>query len=249
MQLIADPDVNSTNIPNDIDVEKTYNYEIGVRGTTGNNLSYTLSIFQLDRKDYIGRIAGSYITSDEEEESGYDNVGDMRSRGLELEIHSDKSKRFSYDLAYTYLDAKFTSYFISQQLTENTAGWGSSNAEYERADLSGNTVPRSSKHTINLSMNYKVTDSFIVTPEIFYRSSYYADEANEFKQDGYTVANLRMNYSYSDSLEFFAKIDNLFDKNYYEFVTVNSSALATMEDATIRVAEPRAYYFGLRYKF
>ncbi|MFT7880217.1 MAG: TonB-dependent receptor [Sulfurimonas sp.] len=250
MQLIADPDVNATNIPSEIDVEKTYNYEIGLRGKTNNNLSYALSIYQLDRKDYIGRIAGSYISSDEEEESGYANVGDMRSRGFELEVHSDRSKRFSYDLAYTYLDAKFTHYFISQQQTEDPDGpYRPQTAEYERKDLSGNTVPRSSRHTINLAMNYRVTDSFMVTPEIYYRSSYYADEANAHKQDGYAVANLRMNYSYGESLEFFAKIDNLLDKNYYEFVTVNSSALATMEDATIRVAEPRAYYFGLRYTF
>lgn len=247
MQLLADDP--TLDIPSDIDVETTYNYEIGLRGKTSGNLSYNLSIFQLDRKDYIGRIAGSYITSDEEEESGYDNVGDMRSRGFELEIHSDKSKRFSYDLAYTYLEAEFTDYWISQQQTEDPDGWGPLTATYARVDLSGNTVSRSPRHTINLSMNYKVTDSFIVSPEIYYKGDYYADEANQFKQEGYVVANLRMNYAYSQSLEFFAKIDNLFDKSYYEFVNVNSSALATMEDATIRVAEPRSYYFGLRYRF
>jgi iron complex outermembrane receptor protein len=66
---------------------------------------------------------------------------------------------------------------------------------------------------------------------------------------GYTVVNLRSKFKYSKNLEFFGKIDNLFDKNYYQFVNVNSSALATMEDATIRVAAPRAYYAGIRYKF
>ncbi len=244
--LAADPTLD---IPSVIDVEKTYNYEVGIKGKTPDNLAYSASIYQLDREDYIGRIAGSYVTSDDEDESNYDNVGDMRSRGFELAINSDKSKTFSYDLAYTYLEAKFTNYTISQQLTENTAGWGASNATYQHLDLSGNYIPRSPKHTVNLAMNYNATDKLTISPEIYYKGSYYADEANQFKQEGYKVVNLKANYQYSKSLEFFAKVDNLLDRNYYEFVTVNSSALATMEDATIRVAEPRAYYAGLRYNF
>jgi len=64
------------------------------------------------------------------------------------------------------------------------------------------------------------------------------------------VVNLKSEYKYSKSLEFFAKIDNLLDKNYYQFVNVSSSSYDdSMENATIRVAAPRAYYAGLRYKF
>ena len=94
--MAADPTLN---IPSDIKEEKTYNYEIGLRGTDGF-LTYDTSIFQINRKDYIGRIAGNYITSDKEEESNYDNVGDMRSRGLEVAISSDSAKPVSFNLAY-----------------------------------------------------------------------------------------------------------------------------------------------------
>ncbi|QOG11402.1 hypothetical protein [Arcobacter sp. FWKO B] len=60
-----------------------------------------------------------------------------------------------------------------------------------------------------------------------------------------------MNYKVSESLEFFATIENLLDKKYYQFVNMSSTdTRKTMEnDATIRVAPPRAYYAGLRYKF
>lgn len=245
VSLADDPTLD---IPSEIDVEQTYNYEIGIRGKEGL-ISYDASIFQIDRKDYIGRIAGSYVTSDDDDESNYNNVGDMRSRGLELSLSSDSSKTISFDLAYTYLQSKFTDYWISQQLTENTAGWGASNATFQRVDLSGNYVSRSPRHTINLTMNYKLTDKWDISPELVYKGNYYADEANQFKQGGYTVVNLRTNYKYSNSLEFFGKIDNLFDKDYFQFVHVNSSALATMEDATIRVAPPRMFFAGLRYKF
>lgn len=235
-------------IPSSIDVETTYNYELGIRGKNGI-FNYDASIFQIDRKDYIGKIAGSYISSDDEEESGYDNVGDMRSRGLELSLSTDSKKDISFDLAYTLLDAKFTDYWISQQTSLDPDGYGPLTATYDRVDLSGNYVSRTPKHTINLTLNYRATDKWSISPEVVYKGSYYADEANAFKQNGYTVVNLRTNYKVNDKLELFGKVDNLFDKDYFLFVNVNSSALATMEDATIRVAPPRAFYAGLRYKF
>jgi iron complex outermembrane receptor protein len=245
--LAADPTIN---IPSEIDVEKTYNYEMGITNKD-DLLTYNASVFQIDRKNYIGRIAGNYITSDNAEESNYDNIGDMRSRGFELALSSDSSKPVSFDLAYTYLQAKFTDYWISQQQTIDPDGpYRPKTATYDRVDFSGNHVSRTPKHTINFTLNLKTPDDKLtVSPELVYKGSYYADEANQFKQGGYTVANLRTEYKISKSVEVFGRIDNIFDKNYYQFVNVNSSALSTMEDATIRVAAPRAYYAGLRYKF
>ena len=244
--LAEDPTLD---IPSKIDVETTYNYELGIQGSY-SLLTYNASIFQLDRKDYIGRIAGSYITSDDEDESNYDNVGDMRSRGFELALGSSQREMFSFDLAYTYLNAIFTNYTISQQLTENTASWGSSNAEYQRLDLSGNQVSRTPKHTAKLTLNYKPVKEAIISAEIIAKSSYYADEVNENKQDGYQVVNLRADYAFENGFELFGRIDNALNNRYYQFVNINSSALATMEeDATIRVAPPRAYYAGMRYRF
>lgn len=123
-------------------------------------------------------------------------------------------------------------------------------ATYERVDLSGNQVSRTPKHTLHLTLDYNPTSKLTISPELLVKSSYYADEVNNNKQEGYEVVNLRGEYRFNNSLEFFARIDNLFDTTYYQFVNINSSALATMEeDATIRVAPPRAYYAGLRYKF
>jgi iron complex outermembrane receptor protein len=121
VSLANDPTLD---IPSIIDVETTYNYELGLKGKILDSINYNSSIFQIDRNDYIGKIAGSYVTSDDDDESNYDNVGDMRSRGFELALGSDKSQMFSFDLAYTYLEAKFTNYTISQQITLDPDGWG-----------------------------------------------------------------------------------------------------------------------------
>ncbi len=221
-----------------LDIENTYNYEIGVRGK-GLGLNYEASVYQLDRKDYIGLIGGSYqsrLTGDVEDEY-YANVGDMRSRGFELSINSDKEEMISFDLAYTYLDAVFTKYNLTQ-------------SDLTKHDLSGNRVPRTSKHMLNLTVDYKPTPKLTISPEITTRSSYYADELNRYEQGGFSVLNLRTNYKYNENMELFGSIDNLLDRTYYEFVNLSSSSMSNdMEDATIRVAPSRAFYVGMRYKF
>jgi len=239
------------NIPSSLDSEKTYNYELGIKGKSGL-FDYDAAIYQIDRKNYLGTKAGSYIWGGIDDEDGYTfNMGDIKSRGFELALNSDKKKDLSFDLAYTYLDSTFKEYSIVHK-TANALGFGRSAipAQYSRINLAGNQVPRTSKHTLNFIIDYKATDKLTISPEISARSSYYADEMNKFKQGGYTLMNLRANYKFSKSLEFFAKIDNLLNKNYYQFTNVSSSSFDnTMEDATIRVAAPRAYYIGLRYKF
>lgn len=226
----------SLDIPTELDSEKTYNYEIGIKGRF-NNTNYDLSIYQLDRVDYIGKKAGSYLWStDDDEYLAIDNVGDMRSRGIELAVNTKVNDAFSYNIAYTYLMAKLKDYSINP----NDGG-------APEIELDGNTVPRTSKHTINIGLDWNVNQKFVLSPEIIAKSSYYADEANLYKQSGYAVVNLRSKYKISNNLELFGKITNLFNKNYYQFVNVSYGK--DMNDATIRVAPPRAFYAGLRYKF
>ncbi len=218
----------------ELDIEKTYNYELGIRGTI-DNTNYDASIYQLDRKDYIGKRAGSYMFSvDDDEDKVIDNVGDMRSRGFELAVNSKINDIFKFNTAYTFLIAKFQDYSINPR-TEDAIS------------CNGNYVPRTSKHTLNLSMDINITPKFTFSPELIAKSSYYADEENNYKQAGYEVVNLRANYEYSNSLEIFGKITNALDKKYYQFVNVSHGN--NMNDATIRVAPPRAFYAGLRYKF
>jgi len=240
----------TTDIPSSLDPETTYNYELGIRGNT-LGLNYDASIFQIDRKDYLGIKAGSYIWDGMDDEDGYTyNLGDLRSRGFELALNSDKKKMLSFDMAYTYLDAEFTDYSISHRLTDDPDGGGPAKATYERMNLEGNQVPRTPKHTLNFILDYKPIHDLLISTEIVAKDGYYADELNKFKQPGHALINLRGNYNITDRIEIFAKIDNLFDKTYNQFVNVSSSSFdKDMEDATIRVAPPRAYYAGLRAKF
>ncbi|WP_320035251.1 TonB-dependent receptor [Halarcobacter sp.] len=238
----------------DIDSEEIINYEFGLRGKT-DYFNYEASIYQLDRKDYIGMRAGNYVRSSDED-NYYDNVGDMRSRGFELALSSSPLDNLSINLAYTYLNAEFTKNNYKQLVSDAVYTYPRgvrtlvSPAVFQTLNLAGNQVPRTPKHTLNLVFNYTPIDNLTISPEVIAKSTYYADETNNFKQSAYALVNLRTSYKVNEDLEIFARIDNLFDKKYNQFVHLTASRVDnTMEDSTIIVGPSRSFYAGLRYRF
>ena len=247
---------NNTNIK----TEKTYNYEIGYRLKT-NLLAYKLSIYQLDRKDVIGKSSGNYAST-KGVDVYYDNMSDVQNRGLELSMNSNKKNTLYFTLNYTYLHSVYTRY-DEYNLILNEAGTdlnanGRTTDDYVAGvyNLSRNSVPRTSKHTIYLEGNYQVIRSLLLTADATYRSSQYADEMNQIKVDGYTVVNLRAKYNTKLStfdIEIFGKIENLFDEQYYMMPRVtgdrNDDGLYDVRDMGLTVNPGRTFLAGLSAKF
>jgi len=240
----------------DINTEKTYNYEIGYRHQRGV-FSYEVSIFQLDRNDVIGKSSGNYAST-----SGvdvyYDNMANVQNRGLELSVSSNKQKDVSFVFNYTYLHSKYTKYDEYTKILFDPTLSGGRGADYVEGvyDLSGNKVPRTSDHTIYLEGNYKPIKSLLLTADVNYRSSQYADELNEVKVDGYAVVNLRAKYNTkisSFNIELFGKVENLFDEQYYMMPRVtgdrNEDNLYDERDMGLTVNPGRTFLAGLSAKF
>ncbi|MDC0932874.1 TonB-dependent receptor [Arcobacteraceae bacterium] len=245
----------------DIKTETTVNYELGYRGKT-DFISYDIAVYQLNRDDVIGRSSGNYASTKGVEVT-YDNMADIRNRGLELSLNSDTKKTFSYSINYTFLNSKYTRY-DEYNLILNEGGVVDQNSDGDTDDdyvasthdLKGNITPRTSKHTIVLTTNYKILDNLMVTAEINYRSSQYADELNKIKISGYSVTNLRTKYDLKIAgfqTQFFAQIDNLFDKQYYMMPRVtgdrNDDNIYDIGDMGLTVNPGRTYLAGLTVKF
>lgn len=244
----------------DLKPEQAINYDLGIRGSfpaLENTLTYEATLFLLDRKDYIMSSVGQYTAATTANPQKYENIGGMRSQGLELSLQSDPKKTFSFDLAYTYLDAYFTQYdnfYLGLGSPYITSG---PNAYTQvHYDLTGNTVPRTSHHTLNLTGNYNVTPSTLLSAEWTLKSSYYADELNQLKMPGYGVVNLLAKHSQTwDGFTFdlFARIDNVFDTFYFN--TARSSndrdynKVYNQEDLSLTVNPGRVYTAGLSIKF
>jgi len=136
---------------------------------------------------------------------------------------------------YTYLDTKFTDYdnfnlglgnpygfrgtTSCADMFDSTTPTNPTNSDCVMSyNLEGNEVPRAPNHLVNLAVRYKPTANWTITGEMNTKSSYYADELNWLDMSGHTTFNLLANYDrkIGDSeWSFFGRVDNLFDKTYY----------------------------------
>jgi iron complex outermembrane receptor protein len=235
----------------DLDPEQSFNYEIGYRATR-NGLNYDISIFQLDRKDFIMKTSGNY--GDTETDDMWDNIGGARHRGLEFAVNGNIRKDLYFNLAYTYLDATYTDY-KNYGMTVGADTW-SAPAPVYYYDVTGNTIPRTSKHQLNVMTNYQATDDLKLTAEVNARSHYYADDLNELEIEGHATLNLGVDYKAvinEYDLNMFVRVDNVFDKQYYNSARSssdrNEDGVYDHEDLSITVNPGRVINAGLSMKF
>ncbi len=236
--------------------EEAINMEIGIRSKTelfNSPIDIDLAIFQIDRKDFIQATSGLYSTGSDNQ---WDNVGDVRNRGLELSVQSDAQQTFSWELAYTYLDAKYTKYdnFNLRLCTGHSHG----SCTYTEIpyDNAGNYVPRVPKHKLNLIGRYRPAPGWTITGEMDSSSSYYADEINQVDISGHGVFNLLVNYDRAigkSNWSFFARADNLFDKFYYNTARAsgdgNDDGVYNAEDLSLVVNQGITLTAGVSVSF
>ncbi|MBF0220194.1 MAG: TonB-dependent receptor [Gammaproteobacteria bacterium] len=253
----------------ELEQETTLNTELGLRRKAqmfGIPVEMDIALFQLDRKDHIQASAGQYSTS---AESVYDNIGDMRSRGLELSLLGQPSKQLNWNLAYTYLNSRYTRYDEFNLQTAPLAGACSAGATAVKSgyppsvtncltpyDNAGNEVPRTPNHHLNLAVSTMPMSGLTVTAEMDATSDYYADEINQLKIDGHQVYSLLVNYDYQMSganWGFFARVDNLFDKDYYNTARSsgdsNDDGIYDAEDLSLVVNQGRTFTAGISATF
>lgn len=247
---------DSKTLPNpDLKPEQSVDYDLGFRGNLpalDNTLTYEATLFWLNRKDYIMSSTGQYVTGTTDHPQKYENIGGMRSKGFELSLQSDPSHTFSFDLAYTYLDAYFTKY-DNFYMNYGSSYVPTSQVHY---NLTGNIVPRTSAHTLNLTGNYNVSPSTLISAELTAKSSYYADEINQLEIPGYEVVNLLWRHTdkWGDfPVDMFARVDNVFDKYYFNTARASGdrdgNSVYDEEDLSITVNPGRVFTAGLSIKF
>jgi iron complex outermembrane receptor protein len=233
----------------DLDPEKSYNYEIGLRAMA-KGITYEAALFWIDREDFIMKTSGNY--GDTDTTDMWDNVGGARHRGLELSATGKMVDELSFNLAYTYLDAYYTDY--------DNFGIDLDGSSYTSVvtffDATDNQIPRTPRHQLNLILDYMPINELKLTTEVNAKSDYYADDLNQIKIPGHATVNLLASYTnkigdYQYNL--FARVDNVFDKFYYNSARSsgdrNEDGVFDAEDLSITVNQGRVYTAGLSVKF
>jgi len=232
--------------------EKSHNYEIGTRGYA-NTLFYEISLFRLDRKDFIMKSSGNYGASTSEI---WDNIGGAKHQGLEVAINDKLTQKLKYNMAYTFLDARFTDY-KNFGIHFDANGNGRVDAgEISSSDVTGNRIPRTPKHTLNVVLDYEVIPKLNFISEINSKSNYFADDLNTIKIDNTTTLNLLSTYKMkvnSYDLTLFARVDNVFDEFYYNTARAsgdrNGDLVFNQEDLSLTVNQGTTFTTGLALKF
>ncbi|MDT8371502.1 MAG: TonB-dependent receptor, partial [Gammaproteobacteria bacterium] len=218
-------------------------WEAGLRGTLNNVVSWNAGLFRTKNEDDILFKSTSGATGNT---GFFDNVGETLRKGVELGLSGDYGD-LSWAANYSYVKAEFrTPFTMSSPNHPNADGNGDIQVQ------SGDRLPGIPAHNVKLAADYQFTPKFALGADAIVNAGQYyrGDESNELgKTGGYTVVNLHADYKVTSNIKIFAKVDNLFDKDYANFGLLGEpdEIFPTMDDARFQgVGAPRAGWVGVK---
>lgn len=211
--------VNSGLVPS-----KTYNYEAGLKARFEGGHSLDISVFTMTVKDDIVQtvLPGNI--------SSYANAGRSSKNGAEVSGKFQAMKGLFLGAAYTYSD------FTYKDFTEPVSG--------KNYDRSGNRFPYIPLNQYTFFASYKHDSGFKGKVETNSWGSYYVDNANSEKYEGYSfITNALVGYE-KKNLDLGLDVSNIFDARYAMEVTKDSQGILRY-----RPAAPRTWMARVSYAF
>lgn len=192
----ADTAGNGPNL--ELKPSKSSNYEVGAKAFVTDNTLVNFTLFKIDTDDEIVVAASSFGRT------VYTNAGATSRKGAEFSVNTNLPYNFTFNGAYSLLNAKFAS------------------------DVNdGNRIPGTYREQIYGELAWRHAPSgFKAAFEGRYNSKVYVDDANSESAPSYTIFNLRAGFEQALrgwNFKEFARVENLFDKDYIGSIRVNDS--------------------------
>jgi outer membrane receptor protein involved in Fe transport len=228
-------------------VSKTW--EGGVRGKVLNNLRWNASVYQTDMANDI-----QFIAANTAGQGYFDNVGDTKRRGIELGLNG-KFDRLTLAANYGYVDATYESSFTMSSVANSSVfSHPGDDNDGQITVKKGNQMPGIAKQTFKLRGLYDVTPSWNVGATLIAASGQYAqgDQNNQDqhgKIPGYAVMNLDSHLALNREWTLFAKVNNLFDKDYATYGVTGQNIYNGEFEQFRTPSAPRAGWLGVTYSF
>ena len=244
--FLADPPLKAV-------VSKTF--EVGARGKVNAKTSWNVAVFRTDLHDDLQFISSTGVALN----SGYfQNVGTTRRQGFELGGNT-RFGPFSTSLHYSFIDATYRDGYSANSPANSSAD--------ENGVIrigSGNRIPSIPRHSlkiraeVNPTANWRVGANVLVASSVFARGDENNRDVNG-RVPGYAVLNLDTRYRFNRQIEFFARINNVFDRRYSNFGVLGQNFF-TGPDRGFDGGNPRAEQFrgygaprgawiGVQYRF
>jgi len=224
--------VNLSGIPNDaqgnpaiaaatVKPEKVNHYEAGLKSSlAGGRVTANVNAFQTTINDYQANVVNSAVGV----LRGYlANAGEVRVRGVELELNARIGDSLSLYASGTWSDGKYTD-FVDAPCPLELAGAPGGGV----CDISGQRLPGLSDVALSIGGEFNRAGSLLSAPGEFfagidasYRSNFSSSATpSEFLVvDAYSLTNVRLGFRAGDRWEAFFWARNIFDKNYFEFLS------------------------------
>ena len=238
--------------------------ELGMRGNLADRrLTWSADVFHTVNSNDIQFVATAA-------NAGYfDNVGSTRRQGLDLSVGGVEGG-LKWHLTYSFVDATYQSSFAVNAASNSTA-----DAEGNIEVRPGDRIPLIPMHTGRLVLDYAPAEGWAVGGNLIAASGAYLhgneNNANQAggtngagtyvsgsgRIPGYAVVNLQGTHQVSKRAEIFARVANLFDRQYATAGFLTSSSFAANgtfiadpnnwpSENALSPAAPRAIWAGIR---
>ncbi|NOQ93674.1 MAG: TonB-dependent receptor [Methylophaga sp.] len=232
--FVADP-------PLDPVIGKTI--EIGARGKLVSSINWSIAAFRTELEDDL-----LFTLADNAGGGYFINVDETRRQGLELGLDG-KVNSLNWYGNYSFIDATFES-------DETLASVVDPNGINVQA---GDQLPAIPRHNIKLGADYAFTPTFNMGASMQYAGSSYmrGDEGNELpKINSYTTFNLNARYKPHKMVQLWAKVDNVFDREYensgirnFNFYELPEDGEVIQEERFVSPGAPRSFWAGVKVSF
>ncbi len=233
-------------------VAKTF--EGGLRGRFDHlwdgYIEWNAGYYHTTNNNDILFISAGNLTS----EGFFDNVGTTRRHGVEAGVTAvldgliGRFDQWRFAVNYSWIDATFRNPFIASSPNNPSA-----DANGQIFVQSGSKLPGIPEHLLKVSVDVDLWNHFSLGMDMLYNSSqfYRGDEANlNDTVPGYVVFNLRSELRINETVAFFGRIDNLFDRRYATFGLYGEAdeVLGPAFDNTrfVSPGSPRAGWVGIK---
>lgn len=204
------------------------NYEVGGwLGFFQKKISIEYSLYYMEGENELLNIRQPDNSTD------YQSAGKTRHKGIEFAMHYCSDAQLKIRVGGTAAQHTFVDFKVSDKPSDPVQ------------NLNGFEMPSAPKWTGNSEISYypKWLPNFRTSIEWQMVSSWYQDQINTVKYDGYNVFNGRIGYQWN-GVELYVNAMNLTDKLYAYNVTRGNAATAA---PSYTAAAPRTFVFGLQY--
>ncbi|HAV5324265.1 TonB-dependent receptor [Acinetobacter baumannii] len=186
-------------------------YETGLKSQ--NQLGdFTLAVFQTKTKDDIVSAGNS------NGRSTFRNADKTLREGVEFAWNKKLWRDLTATASYAYLDATFDAN-VPEKLDKKGKVLAS-------AISSGNAIPGIAKNQVYASLAWQPSHGLYGGVDVQYMDKVYVNDTNSDAAPSYSVTSANIGYAWVVNdwkIISFARVDNLFDKNYAGSVIVNDS--------------------------